>query len=105
MASKTNSRKTPRVALTAPARADGPRGPVRGTCRSLSRGGMFFSGPTLPVGQSIQLHLELPQLGKVEALGEVRYHVNTDGGGMGIRFTRLAAEHLERVNQFVAANA
>ena len=106
MVSKTNSRRTPRVTLVAPAKAEGPRGPLRGTCKSLSLGGMFFSGGMLPVGQSIQLQVELPQLGRVEAMGEVRYHLNSEGGaGMGIRFTRLAADHLARITQFVTANA
>ena len=85
-----------------PARAEGPRGPVRGFCRSLSRGGMFFSGPLLPLGQSIDLSVELPHLGPVRAMGEVRYHhTYPDGTGMGIRFTRMAQEDLVRLERFV----
>ena len=79
---------------------------MRGTCTSLSRAGMFFTGPTIPVGQSVQMSVDLPGR-TLQATGEVRYHVNRSGsaGGMGIRFTRLAQEDLERIAQFVSANA
>lgn len=101
MASKTNSRRTLRVACGVPARAEGPRGPLRGQCTSLSRAGMFFTGPTVPIGTSLELSLELPGQG-IHALGEVRYHVNRPGSaGMGIRFTRLAQADLEAIGQFI----
>jgi hypothetical protein len=88
-----------------PARAEGPRGPLRGQCTSLSRAGMFFTGPTIPVGQSVDVSVDLP--GRAfRANGEVRYHVTKPGSaGMGIRFTRLAQEDLERIGQFIQANA
>lgn len=102
MASKSNQRKNRRVDCFAPARAEGPRGPMSGLCRNLSRGGMFFLGARLPVGQSIDLSVELPQLGAIQATGEVRYHhAYPDGGGMGIRFTRMAQEDLQRIQRFV----
>ena len=88
-----------------PARAEGPRGPLRGQCTSLSRAGMFFTGPTMPVGTSLELRVDLP--GKpFQAVGEVRYHVSRPGSaGMGIRFTRLAQEDLERIGQYIQASA
>ncbi|MDQ3266533.1 MAG: PilZ domain-containing protein [Myxococcota bacterium] len=103
MAVKTSNRRTARVSCEAPAKAEGPRGPIRGTCRSLSQGGMFFSGTQLPVGQSVELSVQLPS-GQFLAVGQVRYH-HTDalGPGMGIKFTRLAQDHLSRIVQFVGA--
>ncbi len=94
------------MSLDAPARAEGPRGPMRGSCRSLSQGGMFFSGTQLPVGQSVDVTVELPEpAGKFHAMGEVRYHRCDDrGAGMGIRFTRLSQEDLARIHQFVSQN-
>jgi hypothetical protein len=96
-------RYNPRVSCAAPARAEGPRGPLRGQCRSLSQGGLFFLGAQLPVGQRVELSVELPRLGRVEALGEVRYHYSTpEGQGMGVRFTRLGQESLALIQRFVA---
>jgi hypothetical protein len=70
---------------------------------------MFFTGPTVPVGQSIELSVDLPGQGPFRAMGEVRYHYARPGGGggsgMGIRFTRLAQEDLQRIGRYVSANA
>lgn len=78
---------------------------MRGRCTSLSRAGMFFTGPTIPVGQSVELAVDLPGQ-SIRATGEVRYHVNRPGSaGMGIRFTRMAQEDQERIAQFIQANA
>ena len=102
MASKTNSRHTQRVRCASPARLEGPRGPVRGLCRSLSQGGLYFQGAQLPVGQQLALAVELPRLGRVEAVGEVRYHhASPEGPGMGLRFTRLGQDSLARIQRFV----
>src|SRR4051812_3385734 len=101
MASKISNRKNSRVVCGAPARAEGPRGPVRGQCRTLSRMGMFFQGGQFPVGQSIELSVELPA-GQFQATGEVRsHHAYEDGAGMGIRFTRLAQEDLSVIQKFL----
>lgn len=69
---------------------------------SLSQGGMFFSGnQQLPVGQSVELSVQLPT-GAFEAVGQVRYHaVSAAGPGMGIKFTRLTQDHLAKISQFV----
>lgn len=102
--SKTNSRRNRRVVCAAPARAEGPRGPVKGTVSSLSQAGLFFVGAQLPVGQRLELSMELPNLGQVKATGEVRYHARSgESTGMGVRFTRLEQEDLARVQQFVHA--
>ena len=104
--SKTNSRRSPRVFCGAPARADGPRGPIRGICRNLSVGGMFFSGPTLPVGKAMDFAIELAPGAAVRATGEVRYHHQyPDGSGVGVRFVRIAAEDLELLGEYVQAAA
>jgi hypothetical protein len=65
---------------------------------------MFFLAPApIPVGHRLHLAVDLPQMGRFEADGEVRYHHASDAGrGMGIRFTRLAQEDLTRIQQFVA---
>ena len=104
--SRRNSRTNVRVLCGAPARADGPRGPIRGLCRNLSRGGMFWSGPLFPVGKSLELSIELPQVGRVQALGEVRYHhAYPDGAGVGVRFTRIAQDDLTKIYAYVEAIA
>lgn len=105
MAGKTNQRHHHRVSCGAPASAEGPRGPIRGVCRTLSSAGMFFTAPNVTaVGQKLHLSVELPSLGRFEADGEVRYHhAFPDGRGMGIRFTRLAQEDLARIQRFVDA--
>lgn len=105
MAGKTNQRHHKRVSCGAPASAEGPRGPIRGVCSTLSSAGMFFMSPLLtPVGQKLHIAVDLPTLGRFEADGEVRYHLAAEGGrGMGIKFTRLAQEDLARVQKFVAA--
>lgn len=102
MVTKPNKRRNVRVYCDAPAKAEGPRGPIKGKCKNLSVGGMFFLGPTLPVGQSVEFLIELSGLGKIRAVGEIRYHHTYDEGtGMGVRFTRLAQEDLAVVNRFI----
>jgi PilZ domain len=64
--------------------------------------GMFFSGQQLlPVGQSIELSVDLPA-GRFSATGEVRYHhAYPEGSGMGIRFTRLGQEDLSLIQKYI----
>lgn len=102
MAGKINQRRNVRVSCGAPARLEGARGPVRGICRDLSLGGMFFVGAPQPVGRQTELTFELPELGRVTATGEVRYHHEyPEGPGMGVKFTRIAQEHLALVSRWV----
>lgn len=63
---------------------------------------MFFSGSQLPVGQNIELSVQLPS-GPFQAVGQVRYHApSPKGPGMGIKFTRLTQDHLTQISRFVA---
>jgi hypothetical protein len=66
---------------------------------------MFFTGPTVPIGSSLELSVDLPGHA-FRAVGEVRYHVNRPGSaGMGIRFTRLAQEDLQAIGEFIQRTA
>jgi len=105
MAAKT--RRSPRAACGVPAVAEGPRGPVRGVCRSISQAGMFFAGAQLPVGQSIEVAVELPGAREgLHAVGVISYHhTSAEGPGMGIKFTRLSPDGLALIGQFVEAHA
>lgn len=105
MAGKINQRRNLRVYCGAPARVEGPRGPVKGICRNLSVGGLFFVGAALPPGRQTELTIELPEVGKVVATCEVRYHHEyPEGAGMGIRFTRITQEDLARVSHWVQSH-
>ncbi|MFZ5469098.1 MAG: PilZ domain-containing protein [Myxococcota bacterium] len=106
MAGKITNRRNLRILCGGAAKAEGPKGPLRGICRNISLGGLFFTGPALPVGSSVQLELQLPGSGAVSALGEVRYHhAYADGAGMGIRFLRLGQDDLARLTTFVESSA
>ncbi|MBS1151915.1 MAG: PilZ domain [Myxococcaceae bacterium] len=99
-----NNRRNLRVLCGVPAGAEGARAPISGTCRNLSQGGMFFIGPTLPVGQNLEFWIQLPG-GKITATGEVRYaFAYPEGGGVGVRFTRLAQDGLAILNAFIAGS-
>lgn len=97
-------RRHPRVACAMPAMATVDAKMASGTCRTLSRGGTFFSGTLLPLGEQVELTIHLPKVGPVRAQGEVRYHyAHQDGPGSGITFTRLSPADLDRVTWFVAS--
>lgn len=103
MVPKQSRRRAARVWCGAPARAEGPRGPIRGICRNLSVGGLFFLGAPLEIGKSVDFVVELPSVGAIRAVGEVRYrHQYQEGSGVGVRFTRLSQEDLSRIEQFIA---
>ncbi|MBI3181236.1 MAG: PilZ domain-containing protein [Myxococcales bacterium] len=100
---KPSRRRNARVFCGATAKAEGPRGPIKGVCRSISLGGIFFLGGTLPVGKSLEVTIELPEVGEVKAVAEVRYHHQyPEGQGMGLRFTRISQEDLSRIERFVS---
>jgi len=102
---KNETRRNVRVTCGAPASAEGPRGPIRGVCRDLSIGGMFFVGIALPVGRSVDFEVQLPG-GAVACRAEVRYHHSyREVPGMGVRFTRIAQEDLSRIERYVARAA
>lgn len=104
MAARSNQRRNLRVYCTAVGRAEGPRGPVKGTVRNLSQGGMFFLGAALPLGKSFDFTIELPS-GKISVQGEVRYgYTYPEGAGVGVKFTRISQDDLAKVIAFVEAN-
>jgi hypothetical protein len=102
------SRQQYRVACHLPARARNAWHAVEGRCRNLSLQGMLLScgdGP-VPVGESVDLQLELPMGGSVRVCGEVRYHCELPGEtarAMGILFTNMAEGHLARLRAFLDA--
>jgi hypothetical protein len=104
MAARSNQRRNLRVFCTAVGRAEGPRGPVKGTVRNLSQGGMFFLGAQLPLGKSCDFQIELPS-GKIAVQGEVRYSYSyPEGTGVGVKFSRISQDDLKKVIDFVDAN-
>jgi hypothetical protein len=107
MPGKIQNRRNVRVLCGARAKLDGPRGSVRGSCRNLSIGGLFFIGGSLPIGQTVEITIELPDAaGRIEAVGEIRYHHDyPEGPGMGIRFLRMADEHLGLLRRYVLGRA
>jgi len=106
MAGKIQNRRNVRVVCGAPANLVSPRGSVKGTCRNLSLGGLFFVGGSLPIGQTVELTIELPEVGAVQGLGEIRYHHDyPEGQGMGIRFIRLADGHVQILRRYVLGRA
>lgn len=97
MSGKPNQRRNVRVLVDFPAEALGPRGPIRGICRNLSQGGLFFVGGPLVVGKTYEFTVELPS-GTFRALGEVRYHhAYPEGPGAGVRFERMERDHFMRL--------
>ena len=101
MSGKPNQRRNVRVLCDLPAEALGARGPIRGTCRNLSQGGLFFVGGPLAVGKSFEFTVSLPT-GTFRALGEVRYpHAYPEGAGVGVRFERMEREHFTRLLDFL----
>jgi hypothetical protein len=107
MAAKAKTRKSPRAACGLPAVVEGPRGPVRGVCKSISQAGMFFTGSLLPVGQSIEVAVEMSGARSgLRATGVVSYHhTSSEGPGMGIKFTRLSQDDQASIGRFVEAHA
>lgn len=100
-----NTRRNPRVYCGAKGRIEGYKGALKGVVRNLSRGGSFFlSSQLVPVGQTVEMQIELPGIAPVRAPGEVRYHYRyLEGEGMGIRFLRMSGEDLAFITQFVNA--
>jgi hypothetical protein len=91
-----------RAACSFPGGAEGPRGPVRGTCSNLSVGGLFLEGVQLPVGSMVTVFVDHPTQGRFQALAEVRHHA-PDRRGMGVRFTRLEPDQVELLKRLLAS--
>ena len=75
---------------------------MKGSCRNLSQGGMFFVGATLPIGQTLEFWVQLPK-GKLVTMGEVHYvHQYPEGAGIGVHFTRLTTDGVGLLSDFLA---
>ncbi len=76
---------------------------VRGLCTDLSLGGMLFVGPSLEVGEKVDVTLDLLESGSVRLNGEVLEHrMRPVGQAMAIRFPELSQHELKAINRFVA---
>lgn len=87
-----------RFACRFPAAADGPRGPIRGTCTDLSMSGLFLEGVTLNANALTQVTIEFPT-GKAVFQAQVR-RVSTAPKGIGLQFTRLETQQLAVLQRY-----
>ncbi len=94
-------RQFPRVACRFPASAEGPRGPMRGTCADLSMGGLFLEGVMLTTGSLTSVTIEFPGV-PLSFPVQVR-RVSTQPPGSGLQFTRLESNQLAVLQQHAAA--
>lgn len=85
-------RRFPRFPCKFAAVADGPRGPVRGTCTNLSRGGLFIEGVTLPLSAVVTVTIAFPT-GPARFEMTVR-RVTQEPTGVGLQFMRLEPQDL-----------
>jgi uncharacterized protein (TIGR02266 family) len=83
-----------------------------GLTENLSEGGLFIATVLVkPIGTQIGFSLKLGDAPEpISALGTVRWvreysETSDTGPGMGVRFDRMAPEHLARVRQFLATRA
>lgn len=97
----SEKRRHPRARCSIPASADGPRGPVRGSCTDLSLGGAFIEGVQLALGASTRVTLTVPGSGDVVFDAQVRRHASTPRG-MGVEFMRLDPQKVALLQQLVA---
>jgi hypothetical protein len=91
-------RQFPRIACRYPASAEGPRGPIRGTCSDLSQGGLFLEGVTLGANALTQVTIEFPT-GPAAFQAQVR-RVSTQPRGVGLQFTRLETNQLALLQRY-----
>jgi uncharacterized protein (TIGR02266 family) len=73
-----------------------------GLSLDISEGGLFVATyHVLPLGTQLGLRFELPDGTEIQARGEVRWirrpHAHEDRPGLGIAFTELSAEALEKI--------
>ena len=93
-------RQFPRIACRFPASAEGPRGPVRGTCADLSMGGLFLEGAVLNSGSLTSVTIEFPS-GALSFQAQVR-RVSTQPRGSGLQVTRLESQQLAVLEKYAA---
>ncbi|MDX2008869.1 MAG: PilZ domain-containing protein [Myxococcaceae bacterium] len=96
------SRRNPRFVCQFSGVVAGPRGALRGTCTNVSLGGLYFHGPTLPVGASTTLTIDVGARGSLRVQVEVRHQ---SASGMGVQFTRFEPGQLEVLQQVIAGLA
>jgi hypothetical protein len=96
--SDEDRRVFPRFACRFPAAADGPRGPIRGTCTDLSMGGLFLEGVTLGANALTQVTIDFPT-GKAVFQAQVR-RVSMAPKGIGLQFTRLETQQLAVLQKY-----
>lgn len=96
-------RRNLRIPCSVPTRLENCEQSVSGICTDLSLGGTLFIGPTLTVGETVNLTMELSSVGRIRLAGEVVGHRPHPGGsGMAIRFPLLTQGDLRAINRFVA---
>ncbi len=96
-------RRNVRIPCSVLARVDAWDKSLRGLCTDLSLGGMLFIGPPVPIGEKINITLDLSGSGIVNLDGEVLGHRTLlAGSAMAIRFPELSQSHLKAINRFVA---
>ncbi len=95
-----NPRSTPRIATQL--RAQCSRGPRswEGRVVSLSENGCLMRSPEeIPLGQKIQLSVELPRAGGIRVEAEAAYQLLPD---IGLVFSAVPAAQRQRIERFVA---
>lgn len=98
--SAEDRRQFPRFACRYPASADGPRGPMRGTCSDLSMGGLFLEGVVLNPSSLASVTIEFPS-GRLTFQAQVR-RVTTQPPGSGLQFTRLESHQLAVLQRYAS---
>jgi hypothetical protein len=96
----SEARRDPRFTCAFAAVVDGPRGALRGTCTNVSLGGVYFAGPSLPIGSTCLMTIDLGPRGTLRLTAEVRHQ---SAAGMGLQFTRFEPGHAERLQQLIAS--
>ena len=83
-----------------------------GLTENLSEGGLFIATHVVkPIGTTVEVSFKLPHVeGAIMAVGVVRWtreysETSDTSPGMGVRFERIAPEHVEQIREFLAARA
>lgn len=96
----SESRRNPRFVCAWAAVIDGPRGALRGTCTNISLGGAYVSGPSLPIGATCTMTIELGARGTLRLTAQVRHQ---SPAGMGVQFTRFEPGQVDVLQQLIAS--